>query len=807
MSSINDAINNLNKAAFDATQTTDFYSKVADGGKTDVVTNPVSGVGVPSFQKMVNDIYTDQDVVAQAAASAASAEHFADVAKQESKKVDGVIEQVNNLQTIRTAIEWSANLTVDDALRLYSHNDNEYLPNKSLVPFNTSSTFDDNQFEKVGIASIRKMRTDSASQLGGVYKKDYETGDVIPADAMKNKLMYWHNGQFYSVCTNTGFTSNDFDADFMAGRFVSASSTTQMQQWRDVGDVRGWGVLCDYLLPDGSINPTSMDETVKIQSVIDFRSNLPGLSEVRIRGNCKISKLLVREGVLLNLGSGGLYSTLDEGEILRTESLSRSSSSIIGNRATIATISPSSTATCLWLDGGVFDRIDGLVFKNSQGYPVVIAGRETRDPTNFIIKNCESHTGRGLRIIAGKVGLVDYEEVTTGKVSDCFWTVTGDYEPSLQIECNPRSDGSFCSVFGITFDRVSFNSVAENKGVWLKLYANGNSSISHLRFENCEGETRGVNTNIDNPLIDLLGVTRSFFNFTTYSAKNNTYRLRNSSKNVFDSDVDSLSDLSDESLKFVRIDSLSYRNRFLNMGVNTSLISTELGYPLAPLSTKIMNGFEDNGIDNTFDGEITSTPVRLMRTNELEFITPSGQSFNPNFIDTGSTQNWTRVGGLNVTLTGNIKQGFAINLPSTIDPSNDNVTVRFKYRFASTEGVGSNWRVASSVGGEDRSPLMITATTWTDQVYMTKLTSPRLQIYSTTPVVADSVTIYISDLEIYKGWVVPYAPNLTPTDITTVFEENTYCTTPELPTDYSLYGSIFDTTTSSNKTFNGTEWV
>ena len=72
-----------------------------------------------------------------------------------------------------------------------------------------------------------EMRTDSASQLGGVYEKDYETGDTIPADAMLNKLTYWHNGQFYSVGTDTGFTSNDFAADLAAGRFVSAALTTE----------------------------------------------------------------------------------------------------------------------------------------------------------------------------------------------------------------------------------------------------------------------------------------------------------------------------------------------------------------------------------------------------------------------------------------------------------------------------------------------------------------------------------------------------------------------------------------------------
>lgn len=78
----------------------------------------------------------------------------------------------------------------------------------------------DDNWVLVDAVNINLMRTDSASQLDGVYEKDYETGDVIPSDAMKDRLMYWNSGQFYSVGTDTGFTSNDFDADLAAGLFA-----------------------------------------------------------------------------------------------------------------------------------------------------------------------------------------------------------------------------------------------------------------------------------------------------------------------------------------------------------------------------------------------------------------------------------------------------------------------------------------------------------------------------------------------------------------------------------------------------------
>lgn len=88
--------------------------------------------------------------------------------------------------------------------------------------------------------STGKMRTDSASQIGYIYDRDYTVGMTIADGAMAAKLAIWSNGQFYSVGTDTRFTSVDFDADLASGKFVSAGLTTQMQQRRDIGYVKGW---------------------------------------------------------------------------------------------------------------------------------------------------------------------------------------------------------------------------------------------------------------------------------------------------------------------------------------------------------------------------------------------------------------------------------------------------------------------------------------------------------------------------------------------------------------------------------------
>ena len=74
-----------------------------------------------------------------------------------------------------------------------------------------------------------QMRTDSASQLGLVYKEDYFLGIEIPDDAMKDKLAYWYNGQFYTVGTDTGFKSTDFDDDLLKSNFINAKVITLSQ--------------------------------------------------------------------------------------------------------------------------------------------------------------------------------------------------------------------------------------------------------------------------------------------------------------------------------------------------------------------------------------------------------------------------------------------------------------------------------------------------------------------------------------------------------------------------------------------------
>ena len=136
--------------------------------------------------------------------------------------------RVNNLHTKRSAIKWMSRMKVTDSLQLYTKDGVEYLPNPRLVPFTTGATWagDEGKFLEESLVTLHKMRSDSASQLGLKYLADWTTGLVIPNDAMTSKLAVWHDGQFYSAGTDTGFTSNDFDADLAAGRFIESLTLT-----------------------------------------------------------------------------------------------------------------------------------------------------------------------------------------------------------------------------------------------------------------------------------------------------------------------------------------------------------------------------------------------------------------------------------------------------------------------------------------------------------------------------------------------------------------------------------------------------
>lgn len=120
--------------------------------------------------------------------------------------------------------------------------------------------------------------TDMASQIDRVFDRIYETGMVIVIDAMSDKLVVWHNGQFYSVGTDAGFVSNDFDADLAAGRFVDESLTSHQRLLRYSGDINGWSTIAQAVsgcIANGSVMTAkngvyTQTDTIQIPTGLDF---------------------------------------------------------------------------------------------------------------------------------------------------------------------------------------------------------------------------------------------------------------------------------------------------------------------------------------------------------------------------------------------------------------------------------------------------------------------------------------------------------------------------------------------------------
>lgn len=145
----------------------------------------------------------------------------------------------------------------------------------------------------ISAVTVNMMRTDSASQLSLVYFADYEVGMTIPDDAMRDKLAIWHNGQFYRVGTDAGFTSNDFAVDLLADRFVSAelATKTDLAKKTNVGAI----AYVDAFIENKSLSAalTLAIDSLSIFGGIVDATNLDMNTEYLITGTITVNKPVV----------------------------------------------------------------------------------------------------------------------------------------------------------------------------------------------------------------------------------------------------------------------------------------------------------------------------------------------------------------------------------------------------------------------------------------------------------------------------------------------------------------------------------
>jgi hypothetical protein len=582
-----------------------------------------------------------------------------------------------------------------------------------------------------------------------------------------------------------------------------------------------------YVQQAGARGDNATNDTLPIQAALDYDVALIDFGSSF--NTFVFSSLTIRASTTIYLNSVTLKTNLTTGTAVNLEGSPRVSTGsrprvsirVYGKRARIGAAISTSDVDLFRINGNVFVEVDGLVFFNTAGHPVVIAGERvtappievSRDPTSFVLSNIETNTGKGLKLLAGYVGGVDYNSITTGTVRDCFWTVTGANEPAIDMVVNNDQTGGAESIFGVTVSRCSLNSVNENTGRMVRAIATGVSSISLIKFDNIEGEVRGVNTALTHALVELEGVTRSNFQIRGYSDDYNMLLMRNCKNNGFKDLVDSSTDGSQAGLYMVNMDANCIHNTFDNISPVELMINTDfdLTNTNAALAKNFYSKYIDLGYDNTFNGVITSRLERVNRTETLGFIGANNSLLHPDYDTAGGSGNnvWTDNGDetYNVSISTGAPNGISFNVPDYV-PLNTFVTILVEYKFNGFTDLGTNWRLFSSVGGTGRNIRIDVTSDWRKVVYITKLTDRLIRFYSGGSFADTSVDIDFRKLEVFTTPALPYVHNYTCTDVKTKFEDEPFTTTALLPTQGNYTGRrFFNTTTNALTTWNGSAWV
>ena len=513
------------------------------------------------------------------------------------------------------------------------------------------------------------------------------------------------------------------------------------------------------------------------------------------------AELIIPDNIIVNLNKCTIHANHLSGNILKTihNATEKPAITLIGNRAKIEGPGFAGTDSLvgLWIDTCNFSRFSGLVFTNFNGNSVILGATGQRDIISFVIDNIETNTGSGLKMLTGYIGGVQYSNITTGSVRDCFWTCIGAGNVGFEATAALKQDLSESSLYGINFERCSFNPTNPNYGTMISMSAISPGVIREITFYGCEGETR--TTTPVSPLVYLHRVVNSKFNLTGYLLNSEGIRLVDCHNNIFDNLTFPMTNPSDTST-FISIDVNSTDNIFNNYNLLGNQISTAYGFN-APLSGYVWDNIIDYGKNTIFNGQITNRIRRVFDESYLDLLTSGGKSIYPSIPDTGTT--WSKVSGLYYG-SATTATMLEFNVPTYI-PIGTLVTFRIKYRFTSDiSAEPANWRFGISVDGTLQGPRIPMNTTWTDYIVSAVITGRKTRIYTSS--YTQPVTMQFEKIEIFIGGY-PYIPNYTPVDDKNIFLNNPYCTTASRPYYGKEIGfSIFDTTLNKQITWNGTVW-
>ena len=562
----------------------------------------------------------------------------------------------------------------------------------------------------------------------------------------------------------------------------------------------------------GAVGGGAIEEAA-LQAALDFDCD-----EVRFGDlHSTISEeLILPWGKVINLGTCTIQANYETGNVLATKQSDLVTTQpifkVIGNRAKIFGTTALNTENLvgLWIGTCKFSSFGGFEVNAIDGNPVVLGATGVRDIISITLHDIETNTGDGLHILSGFVNGVDYQEVTTGTIKDCFWSVIGLGGAAVRLTCNDKSaagDDPFgpSSIFGINFERCSLNSTHVNGGEMLNMARTGISSIHRVNFYNCEGETRDESLTPVFPAVNLLGVNECIFEIAPYMHKSAGLRMVDCSKNTFnglaDGNVNAAYDTT-----FITLDVDSNNNTFNNANPLLSLMSTDHGFSNAPLAAYFFtNRIVDAGINNSFTGMISTNVNRVFKTDYLSLLSSTGKpidkllEFNPSttpIVNNGSTYTAT---------FANTASGFIFDLPLDL-PLGTNCVFRINYRFVGSLVGQSDWRFQVSRDGTSKYTSMPITNDWTEVVMMSNITGRRVRVYSPVGGV-DPASIEFSIVEVYTE-AFPYIHNYIATDVyKNSFQDRPYSTATDRPVGVEKGFSIFNTTTNQENYWSGTDWL
>lgn len=565
----------------------------------------------------------------------------------------------------------------------------------------------------------------------------------------------------------------------------------------------------------GAVGDGKQDDIASLQRACAY----PHASRI-ILGNSEvysISKTLFIEPEKIYVGNNvTLFASFDSGYIIEPrENSGRPTFNVIGNRLVLRGKSLDQTKLSgMRVGSSAFSRFEGIVVTMLGGHSIVFAATGQRDIISFTVDRLETNTGQGMKFVTGTVDSVNYKNITDGTVSNSFISCVGPGAVCVDMDCRSfakpgKSHSIVGSMFGITFDRCSFNSCHVQGGAFIKMIAADPKSIIYsMSFNNCEGEFRLPRSVMKPPYpgIYLEGVQRSRFDVQGQLGRSDGIHLVRSDNNQFDFIADSI--LSPESKAFfIKIDKFSRGNLFNCVSSFMEALNTDEKYTTAPHSTFFLNHFQDDGTFNVFSGTISSSVIRHLKLENFSLINSKGEFLDP-LLANNNKQNFKAAYRrlpqqiLSVALPPGKGSGFSFKIPDSIG-KDEVFCVNLEYRMTGDLNLlNKDFRLCIN----SRNVPLKKSSEWTRQAFFTRRNGD-FGVFNYSGSLPGNLKLEFRKLELVTGGI-PYIKEVRYSDIENPFYNLPVVSSENLPVDGGSRGElvVFNKTTGKFVYFNGRQW-